>query len=80
MLFSLIEEQTKTLMLANVRDEYVFSTVDPAVVPELKDKPKRSLIVAVAIVLGGMFGLFGVLIGSALVNSRKASNAALAEK
>jgi uncharacterized protein involved in exopolysaccharide biosynthesis len=62
MLFSLIEEQTKTLMLANVRDGYVFSTVDPAVVPELKDKPKRSLIVAVALVLGGMLGVMLILL------------------
>ena len=80
MLFSLIEEQTKTLMLANVRDEYVFSTIDPAVVPELKDKPNRSLIVALAIVLGGMFGVFWVLIRHALVNSRKASESVLTEK
>lgn len=72
MLFSLIEEQTKTLMLANVRDEYVFSTVDPAVVPEIKDKPKRSLIVAVAVVLGGMLGMFFVLVRSAVAN-RKAN-------
>lgn len=68
MLFSLIEEQTKTLMLANVRDEYVFSTVDPAVIPELKDKPKRSLIVAIAVVLGGMLGMFLVLVRHATRN------------
>lgn len=74
MLFSLIEEQTKTLMLANVRDEYVFSTVDPAVVPEVKDKPKRSLIVAVALVLGGMLGIFFALVRSALVNRKSNRN------
>lgn len=45
LLFSLIEEQTKTLMLAHVRDEYVFKTVDPAFVAEKKNKPKRALIV-----------------------------------
>lgn len=39
MLFSLIEEQTKTVMLANVREEYVFKTVDPAVVAE--KRPSR---------------------------------------
>lgn len=45
MLYSMIEEQTKTLMLANVREEYVFKTVDPAVVSEIKSKPGRVLIV-----------------------------------
>ncbi len=54
MLFSLIEEQTKTLMLANVRDEYVFKTVDPAVVSEKKSKPARVLIC----ILAFMFGIF----------------------
>lgn len=62
MLFSLIEEQTKTLMLANVREEYVFKTVDPAVVPELKTEPKRALIVVVTFVLSAMFSIFLVLL------------------
>lgn len=53
MLYSLIEEQTKTVMLANVRSEYVFKTIDPAVVPELKNSPKRALIVLFAVFLAG---------------------------
>lgn len=53
-LFSLIEEQTKTLMLANVRDEYVFKTIDPAIIPEIKAKPARALIVVLAVILGGI--------------------------
>lgn len=61
-LFSLIEEQTKTLMLTSVRDEYAFQTIDPAIVPELKFAPKRALIVAVATVLAGMLAVFGVLL------------------
>ena len=36
--FSLIEEQTKTVMLASVSKEYVFKTIDPAFVPEEKLK------------------------------------------
>ena len=62
MLFSLIEEQTKTVMLANVRDEYVFKTVDHAVVPELKAKPKRALIVIVTFILSAMLSMFAVLL------------------
>ena len=57
MLFSLIEEQTKTVMLANVRDEYVFKTVDPAVVAEKKAKPKRVLIVFTGLILGLMISI-----------------------
>lgn len=52
MLFTLIEEQTKTLMLASVREEFVFKTVDPAVVAEKKAKPARALICILAAMLG----------------------------
>jgi len=70
MLFSLIEEQTKTVMLTNVRDEYIFSIVDPAIVPERKVKPSRAIIVS-AITLFGL--LFTVLIE--IVNIQIKSNA-----
>lgn len=64
MLFSLIEEQTKTVMLANVRDEYVFKTVDPAVVPELKFKPKRAIIVIATLIIAVMLSVLAVLLFS----------------
>src|SRR5690554_5721805 len=62
MLYSLIEEQTKTLMLANVRPEYVLKTIDPAVVPEKKAKPSRALIAVIGTLFGGMLSTFGVLV------------------
>ncbi len=61
MLFSLIEEQTKVVMLANVRNEYVFKTVDPAVVAERKDKPARALICILGFILGGMLSVLLVM-------------------
>ncbi len=60
--YQLIEDQTKSLMLAEVRDEYAFKTVDPAVVPEEKAGPKRALICILATLLGGMLGVAIVLI------------------
>ncbi|HCH1008662.1 TPA: Wzz/FepE/Etk N-terminal domain-containing protein [Vibrio parahaemolyticus] len=58
--YKLIEEQTKSLMLAEVQEEFVFKVVDPAVVPEKKDGPKRALIC--------IFGaLFGLILGVAIV-------------
>jgi len=62
MLFSLIEEQTKTVMLAHVRDEYVFKTVDPAVVAEKKAKPSRVIMIIMISVLGFILSSFIVLI------------------
>ncbi len=52
--FELIEEQTKTIMFAEVRSEYVFKTIDPPVVPDLKFKPKRSYIVLTATFVAGL--------------------------
>ncbi|EGQ9349962.1 TPA: LPS O-antigen length regulator [Vibrio parahaemolyticus] len=54
--YKLIEEQTKTLMLAEVQDEYIFKTIDPAVTPELKSEPKRFLICIFGITLGLLIG------------------------
>lgn len=69
MLFSLIEEQTKTIMLANVRDEYVLKTVDAAVVPELKVGPKRAIIVGIGFSIGLLLGVFFVVIRKFSSNS-----------
>ncbi|EDM47392.1 Wzz/FepE/Etk N-terminal domain-containing protein [Marinobacter algicola] len=55
--YQLIERETRTVMLANAQREYVFKTVDPAVVPQEKSQPKRALIVVVASMLGGMLGV-----------------------
>jgi LPS O-antigen subunit length determinant protein (WzzB/FepE family) len=57
-MYDLIEEQTKNLMLANVRNEFVFQVVDPAPYPEMKSGPKRVFIVLFA----GLFGFFSVSI------------------
>ena len=64
--YKLIEEQTKTQMLAEVNQEYVFKTLDPAVVPEEKAKPKRALMVVLGGILGGMLGTMLVLLRYAL--------------
>jgi len=60
--FDLIQSQTETVMLAEVRQEYVFKTIDPAVAPEDKSKPSRALICVLGTLLGGMLGVVIVLI------------------
>ncbi|MFB2813172.1 Wzz/FepE/Etk N-terminal domain-containing protein [Shewanella xiamenensis] len=61
-LYKLIEEQAKTIMFAEVRDEYVFKTIDPALAPEEKVKPKRALIVILAIMLGLICSMMFILV------------------
>ncbi len=60
--YQLIEEQTKTMMLAQVKKEYVFKTIDPAQVPDIKSGPKRALIVVFGTILGGILSVLIVLI------------------
>jgi uncharacterized protein involved in exopolysaccharide biosynthesis len=60
--YQLIEEQTKSMMLAEVRDEYVLKIIDPAVEPEEKASPKRASIAAIAVLLGGFIGVLFVLL------------------
>lgn len=60
--YQLIEEQTKTIMLAEVSEEYVFKTIDPANAPDKKVKPKRALIVILGSFLGVLFSSLLVLI------------------
>jgi LPS O-antigen subunit length determinant protein (WzzB/FepE family) len=60
--YQLIESETRTVMLANAQSEYIFKTLDPAVVPQEKSEPKRALIVVITTMLGGMLGVFTVFI------------------
>ena len=59
--YNLIQSQTETMMLANVREEYVFKTIDPAIVSENKSEPKRALICILGTFLGGLLSLIYVL-------------------
>lgn len=58
----LIEQQTKTVMLANASDEYVFQVIEPPVAPELHSEPKRALICVLGTLLGSMLAVIVVLI------------------
>ncbi len=49
-------------MFAEVRDEYVFKTIDPVLVSGEKSKPKRALIFVLGTMLGGIFGIMFILI------------------
>lgn len=60
--YQLIEKQTQTIMLANVRPEYIFQVLDPAVVPEQKAKPSRALICIIGTFLGGFLSIGLVLV------------------
>ncbi len=69
--YQLIESETRTVMLANAQKEYVFQTVDPAVVPQEKSEPKRALIAVVATMLGGLLSILIVFIMALIKNGKE---------
>jgi len=69
-LFQLIEEQTKTMMLVNVREEYIFKTIDSAIAPEQKVKPKRSSICISGTLLGVALSIGLLLIQNAFAKKK----------
>lgn len=56
-IYALIENEMKTLMLTDAREDYALVVVDPAVPPELRHSPRRTLIVIIGAALGGIAGL-----------------------
>jgi len=60
-LSSLQQEQMKRLMMVEANDNYIFKVLDSSIVPEMKLKPKRSLIVILGSMLGMMLSVLGVL-------------------
>ncbi len=60
-IYRMMEQQINKIMLANVREEFAFTVLDPAVAPEEDDffRPNRPVL----IVLGG---LVGVLLGASI--------------
>jgi uncharacterized protein involved in exopolysaccharide biosynthesis len=63
-IFSLIESNIQTIMLANVRPEYAFNIIDPAVPPEDYVRPKRLLLLAIGIVFGAFAAGIAVMLRS----------------
>ncbi len=60
--YTIIGEQTKNKMLAEASPEYVFTAVNPSMVPEEKSQPQRGLIIILGTLLGGMLSVLIVLV------------------
>jgi len=58
----LIESNLKTMMLSNVREDYLLRMIDRPFVPELKTRPNRPLIVILISFFGFLASLFIVFI------------------
>lgn len=61
--YRMIESQMKTLMLAEVSDEYLVKSVVEARLPERKSKPRKALICIIGTILGSLLGMISVFVG-----------------
>ena len=61
-LYSLIQQQVQTIMLAEASPEYLFKTIDPAIVPELKIEPKRPMIAIITFIIGFLSSIIFIII------------------
>lgn len=59
----LLESELPKLMLAKGNEEFAFKIVDPAVAPKQRVRPKRALTTIIGTMLGGLLGIFIVLVG-----------------
>ena len=66
-IYRLLENQIKTVMLANVRDQYAFKVIDPAVAPDADDvvRPRKRAMILLGAVFGGVVGAHGRAVAAA---------------
>jgi uncharacterized protein involved in exopolysaccharide biosynthesis len=72
-MYNLIENETKTLMLANGRVEYAFTVIDPAVPPEVRIGPRRTLMALLGLVIGAILGSSVALVHNSVTRHRRAT-------
>ena len=59
--YNIIEEQTKSKMLAEASPDFAFVSVSPSMVPDQKTQPNRALICILGTMLGGILSVLLVL-------------------
>ena len=71
--YGMIESHTQKVMLTEINDEYLLTTLIPAKISDPKDKtkPKRSMIVIISTILGGVIGMLLVLFNSFRLRKEK---------
>lgn len=68
-LFAMLEEHQKTLVVANVKPDYVFKLIDPPSLPDIKSGPMRSIIVLMALI-GALFIFIVFVLALVLLQNR----------
>ena len=73
-LYELIASQQQKAMLANTQKQFAFKVIDPAVAPDKKSKPKRSLIVVLATFVAGFLAVLAVFVREGMRKRKEEEN------
>ncbi|MBL4601816.1 MAG: hypothetical protein JKY84_03640 [Emcibacteraceae bacterium] len=70
---AMIKDETQKMMLVDIRDEYLFETIDNPIIPAYPSKPNRKLIVILSVFGGFIIGIFVALFREARKRTNRAS-------
>lgn len=72
-IYALAQDQINKIMLANIRKEYAFKVIDPAVASDKGDfvRPKRLLLISLGLMVGLAIGIFAALLLGAIDRARQ---------
>lgn len=57
-IYGLIAQQIETIMMAEVKENFAFKVLDPPMAPDTKIKPKRAVMVSIALLVSLFLGVF----------------------
>ena len=66
----MIENQLRTNMLSNIRDEYLLMPIDPPFIPERKSSPNRSTLSIIGAIFSFFFSVFFTIIREILTSNK----------
>ncbi|MEO9453690.1 GumC family protein [Chromobacterium phragmitis] len=75
-IFDLLAKQYELAKIDEAKDSSLIQVLDPAVPPELKSRPKRSIIMVLSVLAGFLVGALGALLHSQLTQNRRQSPSA----
>lgn len=61
-LSSIIQEQTKSLMVIDANDDFIFKHIEPPFAPELESKPRKFIYLLFGLIVGFLIAILSILI------------------
>ena len=70
MIGALMQSEYEKAMIANVKEDFGFTVIDPAKVPEVKFSPNRTLITILSFISGIFLGVVLAIVANVIIGYR----------